>query len=57
MFWFIVTVALLVLALVVRRVSRGRRSPEIDQRNLEKANYARINQEVTNFDRRFGDQG
>ena len=55
MFWFVVIVVLVLLALVVRRVSRGRRSPDVDQRALENANYARIAQEVTNFDRRYGD--
>ena len=55
MFWFVVIAALLVLSLVVRRVSRGRRSPDFDQRNLENANYARLNQAVANMDHRYGD--
>jgi hypothetical protein len=54
-FWFVVVIVLLVVAAVVRRLARGRRSPEFDQKNLENANYARINQDVANFDRRFGD--
>jgi hypothetical protein len=55
MFWFVVVIVLLVVAAVVRRLMRGRHAPEFDQKNLEKANYARINQDVANFDRRFGD--
>jgi hypothetical protein len=57
MFWFGVIVVVLVLSLVARRVFRGRRAPSYDQKSLENANYARINQEVHNFDQRFHQGG
>ena len=56
MFWFVV-VAVVVVSLVLRRVLRKRRSPAFDQRALENADYARITQDTTNFDRRYGNYG
>jgi hypothetical protein len=55
--WVIGIVVVLVVAAVVRRVARGRRSPQFDQERLENANYSRIGQDVHNFDQRFGNGG
>jgi len=54
MFWPIVIAVVVVVSLVLRRVLRGRRSPEIDQAALENANYQRITQDVHNLDQRYG---
>jgi hypothetical protein len=51
MAWFIGIGAVLVVAAVVRRVVRGRRTPAFDQKNLENANYARIDQDISNVAR------
>ena len=55
--WVIVVVAVIAFAAVVRRLMRGRRSPQVDQSRLEQANYSRIGQDVHNFDQRFGHGG
>jgi len=54
MFWLIVVAVIVVGSLVLRRVLRGRRSPDFDQHALENANYSRITQDVRNADQRFG---
>jgi flagellar biogenesis protein FliO len=54
MFWLTVIAVVLVVSLVLRRVLRGRRSPELDQQALEEANYRRVGQDVHNFDQRYG---
>ncbi len=54
MFWLIVIAVVVVVSLVLRRVLRGRRSPEFDQHALENANYQRITQDVRNADQRYG---
>ena len=48
--------AVLVLVLGVRRLGRGRRSPEFDQSRLEEADYRRIGQDTHNIDVRYGPQ-
>jgi hypothetical protein len=57
MFWFVVVAVVLVVSLVLRRVLRRRRSPVFDQRALENADYARVNQNLTNHDRQYGNYG
>ena len=52
--WVIVVAVVLAVCWGVRRLTRGRRSPEIDQSRLEEANYRRIGQDVHNFDQRYG---
>lgn len=54
MFWIWVIAVVLVVSLVLRRVLRRRRSPNIDGAAFNNANYARVNQEVRNFDQRYG---
>ncbi len=54
MFWLIVVAVVVVVSLVLRRVLRGRRSPEFNQQALENANYRRIGQDVHNADQRYG---
>jgi flagellar biogenesis protein FliO len=55
--WVIGIAVVLVVAAVVRRLVRRRRSPQFDQQRLENANYSRIGQDVHNFDHRFGHDG
>ena len=55
--WFMGIVVGLVVAAVVRRVVRGRRAPQFDQEQLDNANYSRIEQDVRNFDQRYGNMG
>jgi hypothetical protein len=55
--WFIGIAVVLVASAVVRRLVRGRRSPEFDQQRLENANNSRIGQDVHNMDQRFGHGG
>jgi cytochrome c-type biogenesis protein CcmH/NrfF len=57
MFWFVVVAVVLVVSLVLRRVLRRRRSPVFDQRALENADYARVTQDLTNYDRHRGHYG
>jgi flagellar biogenesis protein FliO len=52
--YLIVIAVVVVVALVVRRLVRGRRSPQFDQSCLEEANYRRIGQETTNNGVRYG---
>jgi hypothetical protein len=55
--WVIGIVVVIVVLGFLRRVLRGRRSPEFDQSRLEEANYRRIGHDVHNFDQRFGNGG
>jgi hypothetical protein len=57
MFWLGAVVVVLGGGVVVRRVLRRRRAPVFDQDALKNANYDRVSQDVTNFDRRFGHYG
>jgi hypothetical protein len=50
-------VVVVVAGAVVRRLVRGRRTPEFDQHRLENADYSRIGQDVHNFDQRYGHGG
>ena len=52
-----IVVVVVVAGAVVRRLVRGRRSPEFDQHRLENADYSRIGQDVHNFDQRYGHGG
>ena len=52
--WVIVVAVVLFVAWGIRRLGRGRRSPEFDQSRLEGANYRRIGQDVHNADMRYG---
>lgn len=52
--WVIGIVVVLVVLAGLRRVLRGRRSPEFDQSRLEEANTRRIGQDIHNIDQRFG---
>ncbi|HEY3530701.1 MAG TPA: hypothetical protein VGK78_16255 [Nocardioides sp.] len=54
MFWFIVLAVVVLVSLVLRRVLRGRRTPQFDQQQLENSNYSRIGQDVHNADVRYG---
>jgi hypothetical protein len=57
MFWFEVLAVVVVVSLVTRRVLRRRRSPNVDPQALENANYSRLTQDTSNFDRRYGNYG
>jgi hypothetical protein len=52
--WVIGIAVALAIVWGIRRLGRGRRSPEFDQSRLENANYSRIGQDVHNHDVRFG---
>jgi hypothetical protein len=55
--WVIGIAVVLFVVWGTRRLTRGLRSPVIDQSRLENANYSRIGQDVHNFDQRFGHGG
>jgi hypothetical protein len=51
--WVIGIAVVLIVVWGTRRLTRGRRSPVIDQSRLENANYSRIGQDVHNAEVRF----